>query len=183
MQLGEVRADRSRRGSRSRRSTSTTAHATDVGYLLITGETDINVDDLQRGRDENSGVEVEEAICAALAGRPRPSREVKAQVVAELACGKRTVERDAVRMAQRGEFTIASGGFPRTTTWALASDDNNPPHSCDDDENLVATSTNARRVATASSDVVTGDSASSSDSGDCLQSAVPAARQGRWGAA
>ena len=139
------------------------------GYLLITGETDVNVDDLQRGRDENGGPDVEEAICAVLADSPTPSREVKAQIASELDCSKRTVERAAKKMEKQGELVIHSGGYPRTTTWALPSSDNAPLPSSDNDEDSVATSTNTRRVATGNSDVVTGDSASSSDTGDCLQ--------------
>ena len=71
---------------------------TSVGHIRITGESDISVDDLQRGRDENGGSDVDEAIGAALANGPRLSSEVKAQVVAELDCGKRSVERTAKRM-------------------------------------------------------------------------------------
>lgn len=153
------------------------------GYLLITGETDVNVDDLQRGRDENGGPDVEEAICAVLADSPRPSREVKAQIASELDCSKRTVERAAKKMEKQGELVIHSGGYPRTTTWALPSSDNAPLRSSDNDEDSVATSTNTRRVATGNSDVVTGDSASSSDTGDCLGSTVATDRQERIGAA
>jgi AAA domain len=101
----------------------------DVGYLLVTGETDINVDDLQRGRDDNGGVDVEEAILAALTCGPRPSREVKAQVVVEVECGKSTVERAARRMADADELLIESGGFPRTTTWTLKRGASDPSHS------------------------------------------------------
>ncbi len=90
---------------------------TEVGYLQITGECDIGVEDLQRGADENGGADVDEAIFELLADGSKPSREVKARVVAELGCGKRTVERAAERMAARGELAIESGGFPRTTTW------------------------------------------------------------------
>ena len=135
--------------------------ATSIGYLELPGRCDVGVEDLQRGPDENGGSDVEEAIGSALVSGPRASREVKAQVVAELGCSKRTVERAAVRMAERIELVIESGGFPRTTSWTLGSGDT--PAS------TAATSTNTRRVATGSYAVVTGDSAPSRDSDATLQ--------------
>jgi AAA domain/NrS-1 polymerase HBD domain len=142
-----------------------------VGYLHITGETDISVDDLQRGRDENGGVDVEEAICAALADGPRPSREVKAHVV-EVGCGKRTVERAAERMAERGELVIESGGFPRTTTWTLCFEDREPPRSRANHTPTVAPATNTQSGATDSHAVVAEDSAISRANGAPLERAV-----------
>jgi AAA domain-containing protein len=94
----------------------------DTGFLLITGESSICVDDLQRGRDDD-GPDCEEAIGQALAGGGRPSREVKAEVAAEVGCARKTVERAAVRMRERGEITIEKGGFPPTSTWTLANGD------------------------------------------------------------
>lgn len=136
-------------------------HQSSVGDPLVTGECDVGVEDLQRGADENAGSDVEEAIGAALAdSASRPSREVKAQVVAELGSGKRTVERAAERMAGRGELIIESGGFPRTTTWAL--------HSGATTEPPVAPSTNVRTGATDSYAVVTEESASSGAIGATL---------------
>lgn len=90
-----------------------------VSRLVITGESDVGADDLQRGRDDHSGADVEEAVAAALANGPLPSRDVKGQVIAELGCGRRTVERVAERMASRHELSIKSGGFPRGTRWSL----------------------------------------------------------------
>lgn len=142
----------------------------DVGYLVAKGATDVGVDDLQRGPDEN-GTDAQEAIGAALADGARPSRIVKAEVVTALGCSKRTVERAAVRMADAGELRIEQGGFPRTTTWALISRDT-PDHSRDTTPDAVATNPNTRSVATDSSDVFTGDSALSSDSGDSPQTDV-----------
>ena len=78
---------------------------TTIGHIAITGESDINVDDLQRGRNENAGSDVEEEILVALADGPRPSVEVKKQVVEKTGCGKRTVERAAERMRECGELT------------------------------------------------------------------------------
>jgi hypothetical protein len=129
----------------------------DVGYLCDNGESSIGVEDVQRGPDEN-GSDAEEAIVAALAGGARPSREVKADVCAALECSKRTVERAAKRMAQRGDLAIEQGGYPRTTTWALVSGDTTATP--------VATSPNGCDVANGSDDVVTDVSPSSSDSGD-----------------
>lgn len=133
----------------------------DVGYLVSKGETSVSVEDVQRGPDEN-GSDAEEAIGAALAHGPQPSREVKSSVCATLDCSKRTVERAAKRMEDRGDLTIDQGGFPRTTTWTLVIGD---AGSGDTASPPVATSPNTRSVATASSDVVTGLLASSSDSG------------------
>ncbi|MCP9490363.1 MAG: AAA family ATPase [Solirubrobacteraceae bacterium MAG38_C4-C5] len=130
---------------------------TDVGYLVDNGESTVGVDDVQRGPDDNGG-DAEEAIGAALVAGPRPSREVKGEVATALGCAKKTVERAAVRMAQRGDLTIEQGGFPRTTTWALASGDTPAAPSGD--------TPGPPTVPTASRDVPTGISASSGDSGD-----------------
>lgn len=92
---------------------------TSVGYLVIDGESSATVDDVQRGRDDDAG-DAEEAIGGTLAGGPRPSLEVKARVMEELGCSRRTVERAAERMAERGELAIEAGGYPRKTTWRLA---------------------------------------------------------------
>jgi len=140
-----------------------------VGYLLITGESDVGVEDLQRGRDENGGVDVEEAIGAALTDGPKPSREIKAQVAAEVDCSRRTVERAATQMSNHGELIIDSGGFPRTTTWTLPSRDNHPAHSHDRHTAPVTTTPNTLLVVTDSYAVGTEDSPSSSDSGDTPQ--------------
>ena len=133
-----------------------------VGCLVITGDCDIGVEDLQRGADQNGGTDVEEAILAALVDGPKPSRDVKAQIVGELSCSKRTVERAAVRLSEQDELSIGSGGFPRTTTWTLASSGDIP----------VATSTDLRRVATKKPPATIEDSASSGDSSDSLLPAV-----------
>ena len=63
----------------SREVDLTTAHA-ERRLHADNRRSDIGVDDLQRGRDENGGPDVEEAIGAALMDGPRPSREVKAQI-------------------------------------------------------------------------------------------------------
>jgi hypothetical protein len=94
----------------------------DTGFLRITGESRVGVDDLQRGRDDD-GPDAEEAIGLALAGGARPSREVKAEVAAEVGCARKTVERAAVRMRERGVLSIEKGGFPPTSTWALVNGD------------------------------------------------------------
>jgi hypothetical protein len=91
---------------------------TTTGYLVITGESAIGVDDLQRSEDI-SGNDCEEAIAEALKDGDKPSRVVKGTVTAELGCSRRTVERAATQMHARGELTIESSGFPRTTTWRL----------------------------------------------------------------
>ena len=92
----------------------------ETGQLVVTGESSIGIDDLRRGRDEH-GADCEEAIGAALADGERPGREVKSQVMDELGCSRRTVERAATRMHERDEIAIEKGGFQAPTTWALAS--------------------------------------------------------------
>jgi hypothetical protein len=125
-----------------------------VGCMRLVGESDVSVEDLQRGPDEN-GADVEETICAALAAGPRPSRDVKTAVRAELECSTRTVERAAKRMEAAGELIVASGGFPRTTTWTLAGSDTI--------DSAVATNANPLDVATGSSDVGIENATASSD--------------------
>jgi hypothetical protein len=95
---------------------------TEIGYLIVDGESSATVDDVQRARDDNDDpADTEEAIGVALAGGPRPSREIKAQLKAELGCSVATIKRAAKRLADRGELTITTAGFPKTTTWALQS--------------------------------------------------------------
>lgn len=130
----------------------------DVGYLVITGETDVGVDDLQRGADED-GADCEEFIGAALVEGPRPSREVKATVIEQLKVSRRTVERHAARMEERGELIVSSGGFPRTTTWAL-----------DSGATAVATPLDARSVVTGESGATEPSSPPTTDSGDIVAS-------------
>jgi hypothetical protein len=93
---------------------------TDVGYLRITGESTVGVEDLQGTgrRDDQAGIE--EAIAAALADGPQPARAVKATVRAEAECSTRTVERAAARMERNGELSASRDGFPAVTTWRLA---------------------------------------------------------------
>lgn len=93
----------------------------DVSRLVMDGESAISVDDLHRGPQDHGNEDVEEAIGAALADGPRPSREVKAQVKTEIGCSLSTIDRAARRMHEREELSIDQGGFPRTTTWTLAS--------------------------------------------------------------
>jgi hypothetical protein len=96
----------------------------DVGYLVVTGETTVSVEDVQNAtREERSDDDYAEAIAAALAGGARSSRDVKTQVADELKCSPKTVERHAMRMLERGELTVEQGGFPRRTTWGLVIED------------------------------------------------------------
>jgi putative DNA primase/helicase len=91
---------------------------TTTGYLVVDGESSVTVDDVQRGPDDAGG-DAEELIAVALAGGPRPSRDVKGEVARELDCSRRTVERAAGRMVEQGELAIESSKFPRRTTWTL----------------------------------------------------------------
>jgi hypothetical protein len=143
-----------------------------VGHMQLVGETDVAVEDLQRGRDETGSADVQEAIGAALAAGPKPSREIKAQIAGELRCSHRTLERAAVRMVEYGELSITSGGFPRTTTWSLSDGVSLPATSADSSDKLVATGTNTLSVATSSADVVTDFSGSSSDTWECQDGTV-----------
>jgi len=91
---------------------------TEVGYLVIDGETTVGVEELQRESSED-GSDRREAIIAALAGGPRPSRDVKAEVAQELGCSRKTVERAAMEMVGAGELDRTESGFPATSTWEL----------------------------------------------------------------
>jgi hypothetical protein len=74
----------------------------EVGYLVIDGETNVGIEDLQRESSED-GSDRREAIIAALREKDwRPSREVKAEVAAELDCSLKTVERTAMEMLSEG---------------------------------------------------------------------------------
>jgi hypothetical protein len=125
----------------------------DVGYLVVTGEVDVGVEELQSVGEE-SGAGTEEEITAKLASGQRLSREVKAEVAAELGCSRKTVERAATRMAGRGELKIESGGFPRTTTWTLSED------------TAVGTSPNTEGVPTEQLRALEANSTPDEDSGD-----------------
>jgi AAA domain len=127
-----------------------------VGYARVIGETDVAVEDVQRGQEETSGADVEEAIAAALGDGPLPSRAVKAKVVAETSCGRRTVERAAARMTDNGELEITSGGFPKTTTWTLVAAGAQLPLSGASTSTPVAPSPNTIRGATVVAPDVTG---------------------------
>jgi hypothetical protein len=133
----------------------------DTGFLHITGESSIGVDDLQRGRDDD-GPDCEEAIGLALAGGGRPSREVKAEVAAEIGCSRKTVQRAAMRMRERGEIDVAEGGFPRTTTWTLLNEDT-----------PVGTHDHPLGVPTVGTPMNTGVSANGASSGDTSRVVVP----------
>jgi hypothetical protein len=133
----------------------------DTGFLRITGESTIGVDDLQRGRDDD-GPDAEEAIGQALAHGARPSREVKAEVAGEIGCSRKTVQRAAMRMRDRGEIDVAEGGFPATTTWTLRSEDT-----------PVGTHDHPLSVPTEEHRINTGVSANGSSSGDTSGVVVP----------
>jgi hypothetical protein len=137
----------------------------DVGRLVITGEIEVGVEDLQRGNPNESASGTEEEIAAKLVDGPRPSREIKAELSSELGCSRKTVERVGARMADRGELTVESGGFPRTTTWALSEDAS------------MGTSLDAVRVPTDETHMDSGNQASSGDSGDDLYVVGPTAEE------
>jgi hypothetical protein len=93
--------------------------STEVGRVRWLGPSDVRSDQLSGTDSGADRVDTEEAIMAALASGPRPSREVKAQVARELHCSYSTVKRAAGRLVERGLLSIEEGGFPRTTTWVL----------------------------------------------------------------
>ncbi len=138
----------------------------DVGYLAMKGETTIGVEELQQAPDEN-GSDAEEAIGAVLVNGSQPSRAVKKKVADELDCSPKTVERAAMKMRDRGNLEVETGGFPKTTTWALASGDRQGT--------AVGTSPNTKRVPTDRRDIPSGIPASSGDIRDSLQAGVPTA--------
>jgi hypothetical protein len=92
-----------------------------VGYLDDLGESDIRIEDVQRG-GEHDRESVEDAIIADLEGRggKAPSLDVKEAVSGRVGCSTSTVDRAARRLGEHGDLTVTSGGFPRRTTWALA---------------------------------------------------------------
>jgi hypothetical protein len=87
--------------------------------LIITGTSSVTVEQFNRSSDDAPARDVEEAILAALADGPQPSREVKPRVAAELGISRRTIERASTRLARADELIVTEGGFPRTTTWEL----------------------------------------------------------------
>jgi RecA-family ATPase len=92
----------------------------DIGHVVLLGTSTVRREELSGADSDTDHADTEEAVTAALANGPRPSREVKAQVARELRCAIPTVKRAAQRMARRGELRVEQSGFPRTTTWALA---------------------------------------------------------------
>src|SRR5215207_10963186 len=92
--------------------------------LRFVEETDASAAAVFGARDrEDRAEDAEEAIAERLADGARASKDVKTSVIAELGVSERTVKRAAERMKGRGELIISEGGFPRRTTWALASGD------------------------------------------------------------
>ncbi len=93
---------------------------TEVGYLVLLGETDVGVEELQnRGDDEHGRSDVEEEIADALADGKQWSSDVKRRVAKKLRCSTKLVERRAMDMRQRGELDVEAGGYPRKTMWEL----------------------------------------------------------------
>ena len=74
---------------------------TDIGLLTIDGESDMTVEDVQAGPDDDAD-DAEEAVAVALGHGPRPSLDVKKAVAEELDCSRKTVQRAAARMRQPG---------------------------------------------------------------------------------
>ena len=143
------------------RMVDTDAGLAETSRLIIDGESAIGVDDLQRGPDDD-GPDAEEAIGQALAGGSRPSQKVKAEVAADIGCSRKTVQRAAMRMRERGELDVAEGGFPRTTTWALLGEDT-----------PVGTHDHPLSVPTVGGPIDTGVSGTESASGDTVGVVVP----------
>jgi hypothetical protein len=100
----------------------------EVGVWVSTGESDLWVEDLQRGGDDGVGADCEEEIAALLEAGSRASREIKQETSAKLGCSRKTVQRAAMRMRDRGELVVhEKGSRPkeadaprRTTDWELA---------------------------------------------------------------
>lgn len=111
---------------------------------VIDGESSVAVEDLQGGSSDESRTEVEEEIVAALSEGSRPSREVKAEVAEALGCSRRTVERYATAMRDRGDLAMhdrglpgAKGGARHFTEWVLVAE-------AEDDDTKTATRGDAR---------------------------------------
>ena len=140
----------------------------DVGYLVDKGETSVGVEDVQRGPDEN-GSDAEEAIGAALAAGPRPSREVKAEISPRSAAASAPSNAPPAEWPKQAICTSRQGGFPRTTTWTLASRATAA--------STVTPSPNTNSGVTGSYAVVTDDSASSDANGATPASNVATAEE------
>lgn len=80
----------------------------------------IGPDDLRATNADASGEDCEQSILAAVEAGERPSGEVKREVSESLGCSRRTVERAAGRLVERGELVIDSRGHPRRTFWTVA---------------------------------------------------------------
>ena len=102
----------------------------DVGFLKVTGEVDIGIEDVQRGADDDR-VSTVDAITMELADGECPSLEVKEAVAKRVSCSLKTVERHAMKMRDDGELEVDPHGASegrgqiesRTTTWALVKKD------------------------------------------------------------
>jgi hypothetical protein len=144
---------------------------TEVGYLVIDGETTVGVEDLQRESNED-GSDRREAIIAALEGGRRPSRDVKAEVAKELGCSRKTVERAAMEMVADRELDREEHGFPATSTWELVTQEG----SGDSRDTAVGTARHAVGVPTGQTALtsgISGDEGPSRDSGDVSSGPVP----------
>ena len=97
---------------------------TSVGYLNVTGESDVVVEDLQRGPGDGAdGNDVDAAILAALTdGQPHTPREIKAAVGAELGCAWKTVQRAAEHLEADGFRHRDMSRGPRLATWTAIAD-------------------------------------------------------------
>ncbi len=95
-----------------------------VGYLNVTGESDVVVEDLQRGPGDGAdGGDVQGAILDELAdGKPHEPRDVKATVAGELGCSWKTVQRAAECLEADGFLHRDMARGPRLATWAAVVD-------------------------------------------------------------
>jgi hypothetical protein len=144
---------------------------TDTGYIAGFVETDVGVEDLQRTQSDDGGSECEEEVISELAEGERPSLEVKAAVAKTLGVSRKTVERAAMRLRDRGELEVGEGGFPRKTTWELIR-----PSGDSSGDGQWGHRDKAERVPTAQTALESGagvPTAPSRDSGDSPLEAVP----------
>jgi hypothetical protein len=115
---------------------------TSVGYLNVTGESEIVVEDLQRDPSEGADADdVEAAVLAALGDRASHTpREIKAAVADELGCSWRTVARAADRLEAEGLLVREHPDRPSLTRWRSldttprpgVSKDQEPPETMDE---------------------------------------------------
>lgn len=94
-----------------------------VGFLNVTGESEVAIEDLQGGSSDGATRDdVAAAILDALADGPRGPRDVKAAIAAELHVSWKSVQRAAEQLESAGHLERDMSRGPRFATWAAIVD-------------------------------------------------------------